>query len=298
MNAQLSANDGSGLAVVLLAWRDDAEALTQAGRIMAWRNLQPTVYLVRNEPQTPPPAPQPGLVVVDCPHNTGYAGGINAAWRVLGENIVAVLLLNNDALMTEQDAQRLVHFLKENPKAGVVGPVLMEGGRRCVGGKNPLVYTATRRFAQDDEPSDGHWEADYVPGTAAMIRADALRSAGLLDDRFFFSGEMADFCHRVRQAGWRCVVLAGASATHHAADASGLRDTLYRYYTLRNRFLMARIESPRFWVMWAVYWSAIGLMMGARDMRKNRPAARAIRRALGDGWRGRFGNQHHHFVSP
>ena len=62
-----------------------------------------------------------------------------------------------------------------------------------------------------------------------MLAALALYSGALggMDEGFFLYWEDADFCRRLRDAGWRTVYYPGVAATHiggrssrHAADAS------------------------------------------------------------------------------
>ncbi len=280
------------LHVILLAWRDPADALLQYERIRAWR-IPLSVTLVHNEGGGLQPLP--GLAYVPLAENRGYAGGINAGLRTVSPDPSgAVLLLNNDARIEEGDIRALIAHLEAHPDIGLIGPLLREGRTCSYGGRDPLRHIHTR-ITQAPPPSSASsvlLDVDYVPGTALLLRSELLQSAGMLDEAFFFSGEIADYCRRARNSGWRCVVATGAVAHHDAADAEGLRNSLYRYYTLRNRFLMAR-ERNDDWrrSAWGGYWTLIGLLMWLRTVGRDRASARAIILALRDGWRGEFGNR-------
>ncbi|MDP2989467.1 MAG: hypothetical protein Q8O57_02750, partial [Kiritimatiellota bacterium] len=138
-------------------------------------------------------------------------------------------------------------------------------------------------------------DVDYVPGTVALVRAEVFRTVGLFDEDYFFSGEMADFCRRAGEAGYASAVCTRAWATHE--PGGGARSTLYRYYTLRNRFLYIRKFHPSRRTLFACLWSAVGLAMVARSLIQGRPAeARAAWRALRDGLVGRFGNRNELFL--
>jgi GT2 family glycosyltransferase len=40
---------------------------------------------------------------------------------------------------------------------------------------------------------------DWIGAACFLIRAEAIRRVGLLDEGFFFYGEDVDLCHRLRQ---------------------------------------------------------------------------------------------------
>lgn len=276
--------------VILLAWRDPADALRQYERIKAW-SMAASVTLVHNEGGGLEPLP--GLAYVPLAENRGYAGGINAGLQMVSSGASgAVLLLNNDAQIDERDLRTLIGHLEAHPDIGVIGPVLKEGRTCSYGGRDPLAYIHTRLTQAPPSGSSVLLDVDYVPGTALLLRSELLQSVGVLNEAFFFSGEIADYCRRARMAGWRCVVATDASARHDAADTEGLRRSLYRYYTLRNRFLMAR-ERHDGWrrAAWGGYWTLIGLLMWLRTVGGDRAGARAIMLALRDGWHGEFGNR-------
>jgi GT2 family glycosyltransferase len=135
------------------------------------------------------------------------------------------------------------------------------------------------------------YAVDYVPGTAVLVRSDLLRRLGGFDPEYFFSGEMADLCARARQAGQASFVVPTARARHDLVAAAELRDALYPYYSLRNRFLYTRRHASG-WrklvapMMWALRGVARALMALAAGRRRR---ARALWLAVADGLRGRLG---------
>jgi radical SAM protein with 4Fe4S-binding SPASM domain len=101
---------------------------------------------------------------------------------------------------------------------------------------NPLSsrYLVGRNH-QDAAPFD----VDSVSGACLLVRAEAVRQVGLLDERFFIYWEDTDWCRRFRQAGWRVSCIPSASVIHHEGVSSGpYRKTLiiefhrsvYRYF--------------------------------------------------------------------
>jgi hypothetical protein len=225
--------------------------------------------------------------------NLGYAGGLNPALRAIrAGGIQTALLLNSDALLSRDAAEALFATLTARPRLGAVGPVLEEsGGRRSYGGRDPGRFVQTRRSRPPRPADDGLLDADYVPGTVFLFRTDILDQVGYLEEDYFFSGEIADWCARARAAGWRCAVDPQVSVRHAEDDDAHLRATLYRYYTLRNRFLYLR-RHPAFGRR--AFWMAVGALQWVRA--GFRPEIRnAIAWALQDGVCGRFGNRNGRF---
>lgn len=297
------------LAVIILNWNQAAATIRCANSLLAWKNASPEVWIVDNASSDG----SPELIARSCPSvscicnsgNLGFAGGNNAALRkILQSGTEAVLLLNNDAVIAEDQVLRLLEVLKNDPRMGVVGPLLEErqGNRRVVscGGRDMARNIATRCSRSHDVNAgatggDLIAPVEYVPGTAALIRVDVLRAVGLLEEDYFFSGEMADLCRRARVAGWTCAICPRAVAVHEPA-AGAFRSTLYLYYTLRNRFLfIRRHEAARRRRLYG-FWIACGVLMAAvAGARGRRAQARAAWWGLRDGLAGRFGNRNELF---
>lgn len=292
------------LAVIILNWNQAAATIRCVEAVTAWAQVAPDIWVVDN-------ASQDGsrdLMAKQCPKahvltsdiNLGFAGGNNLALRqVVSSRADAVLLLNNDAVIAEDQVQHLLTELATHPRLGVVGPLLDERrGQNQVftaGGRDIARHLGTRHeYAAADLPmliaTHRLLDVDYVPGTCAFVRTEVLRTVGLFDEDYFFSGEMADFCRRAGTQGYASAICPRAWATHEPGGEA--RATLYRYYTLRNRFLYSRKFYPSRRLLFACGWNAIGLAMAFRALVFGRPAeARAAWRALRDGLAGRFGNQ-------
>jgi len=55
---------------------------------------------------------------------------------------------------------------------------------------------------------------DWVPGTAMIVRREAVESAGLLSERELMYGEDTEWCWRIRRAGWRIGVCSALRFQH------------------------------------------------------------------------------------
>ena len=57
-------------------------------------------------------------------------------------------------------------------------------------------------------------EVDVVSGMFMLVPREVVETVGALDEAFFVYGEEADWCRRIRKAGWRCVVTPEARILH------------------------------------------------------------------------------------
>lgn len=236
-----------------------------------------------------------GVHLIHSEKNLGFAGGNNLALgRAVDAACDVILLLNNDARFDETDLDTLIDTLMSDTTIGVIGPVLRDRHPPhrvlSMGGRDISRHFMTHEF---DAPSNGFLkEVAYVPGTVVLIRASVFRNTGLLDERYFFGGEMADLCARARAVGLRSIIQSQARALHDVARSSRVRDSLHAYYVIRNRFLYIRKfhRQQRLWLY--VYWAGGGMAMGlAALLRGNTRRARAISLGVWHGLIGRFGGR-------
>ncbi|MDD5676885.1 MAG: glycosyltransferase family 2 protein [Kiritimatiellae bacterium] len=302
------------LAVVILNWNQAAATMRCVEAVAAWKQIAPDIWVVDNASQDGSrdliPKQCPAAHVLASDINLGFAGGNNMALRQILSRYPSerrdrdcVLLLNNDAAISEDQVQHLLAELDAYPRFGIVGPLLDERRDQkqvfTAGGRDIARHIGTRHEEKAADLSAlmaAHrlLDVDYVPGTVALVRAEVFRTVGLFDEDYFFSGEMADFCRRAGVQGHASAICSRALATHE--PGGGARSTLYRYYTLRNRFLYIRKFYPSQRARYACLWSAVALAMTIRSLALGRPAeARAAWRALGDGLAGRFGNRNELF---
>ena len=288
------------LAVVVLNWNaiEDTERCILA--VQAWSTTgvgsPPKLWIVDNGSQQPGIEElierYPKVHFLRNPVNQGYAAANNQGIAsALDSGTDAILLLNNDAHLDEASMASMLATLGSQPGIGVVGPTLWEGEQLlAAGGRDIARHEMTH--VRPTHPPTQLLDVDYVPGTVALVSRQVFETVGLLDEDYFFSGEMADFCHRARQQGFRCVTDPGARASHELARSARARETLHVYYIFRNRFLYVRKHYPRDkawrYAVWTLRGAAAAMRAIVRgDMRR----ARTISLSVLDGLSGRFGGQ-------
>jgi hypothetical protein len=67
---------------------------------------------------------------------------------------------------------------------------------------------------------------DWVSGCAWLLRAEAVREVGPLDEEFFMYFEDVDYCRRMWAGGWQVLATADAELTHATGRGSRATATL------------------------------------------------------------------------
>lgn len=181
-----------------------------------------SVQMVRTE------FPQATLIANSV--NAGFAAANNQGIRLASGRYV--LLLNPDTIVLDQAIERCIAFADQRPDAGVVGCQVLEDENRTqrTGFSFPtplmLLFTEfglSRAFPKSrifGLPELGWWERDtekdidVISGMFMLVRADAIKQVGIMDEAYFVYSEEADWCFRFSKAGWRRVFTPVAKIIH------------------------------------------------------------------------------------
>lgn len=166
--------------------------------------------------------------------NLGFAKANNQAIRrAQGEY---VLLLNPDTVVTQDTFRGVLAFMDEHPKAGSAGVMMCyEDGSRAPESRRavPTPWVAarkmlgfTRRYYMSDLPWDQPCKIEVVSGAFCLLRHQALKTVGLLDEDFFMYGEDIDLSYRLLKGGWENWYLP-YSIIHYKGKSTQKSD--YRY---------------------------------------------------------------------
>lgn len=299
------------LTVVLVNWGNERQTLRCVRSISNWSMLSPRLVVVDNQSTD---ATSRRLSAALSPDqlirsaiNLGYGGGNNLGIRrALEGSETHLLLLNSDAEITEAAVSRLLDRLARHREISIIGPVLNERSEKetkCLaGGRDIALHPVTRIAVEPGEllvlPGYPLHAVDYVPGTVFLARRSVFEKVGLFDERYFFSGEIADFCRRAKTREYDAVVDLEVAADHDIGHVSSqLRDTLYAYYSLRNRYLFVRKHHASDKPQLFAYWTKIASRQIVRAlMHGNTSRARAIFLAVAHGLSNQYGNQNAKFL--
>ena len=162
--------------------------------------------------------------------NLGISGGLNLGiLRGLAEGFDYLMLCNNDIEVAPDMVTRLVAAAEANASAGCLGPkcYYYYGDRRRIwsaGGRLRWreAVTAERGMGELDRGQfDIDGETDYINGACMLVRREAMLSTGLWDPVYQVSVEDADWCLRMRRAGWSARYVAGAELWHMVSPTTG-----------------------------------------------------------------------------
>lgn len=205
----------------------------------------------------------PGLVFVEHDRNRGFGEGANAGARVaLAGGAELVFFVNNDLVVPPATPAALAAELATAPEVGVVGPRLLYPGEParvwCAGGRLDWRQNLSTLLGHG-RPDGDEWrarrEVDYVAGAALLARRAVLEEVGLFEADYFAYMEDVELCLRVRQAGWKVVVLGAVAAVHEASSATGGGYNARRKYMqgVNSVHFLRRYGGPRAWLRFAFF---------------------------------------------
>jgi N-acetylglucosaminyl-diphospho-decaprenol L-rhamnosyltransferase len=161
----------------------------------------------------------PSVELIENSRRLGFSANHN---QVIGPALADpgtryVLILNEDTELDAGAVHQLVAFGDREAGVGAVGPVI----RGTDGAIQPSLfalptvrgelYAALRPGAPPKLARNGAW----LNGSCLLVRADALRQIGPLDERFFIFSEDTDLGRRLHDAGWSSTICATATIVHH-----------------------------------------------------------------------------------
>jgi GT2 family glycosyltransferase len=162
--------------------------------------------------------------VIRLPANRGFGAGVNAGLAAAG-TAALVAVVNPDVEIPPDGLDQLADELDRRPGAGIAGPSTVDAGGRRERTVGPFP-TPEREWAHSWLLDHLGWpgrfapspavtaEVDWVSGCAWLLRADAVRAVGPLDEAYFMYFEDVDYCRRLHDAGWSVLHVPGVRWTH------------------------------------------------------------------------------------
>ncbi|MFA5793981.1 MAG: glycosyltransferase family 2 protein [Candidatus Brocadiia bacterium] len=219
------------------------------GSIEAVRQYYPTAEIIRLE------------------RNIGFAGAVNAGLR--DRPAKYYFILNSDILLTERSLESLVRFMDANPRAGIItGQLLNQDGSRQHSfdnipglesellGKSLLRILAPGRYPSKRQAYSSPIEVESVIGAAMMVREEAIKEVGMLDENYFLFLEETDWCRRMTGKGCQ-VWFVPESGIYHIQGQSKKKivvaakieylNSLYKFYRKHHAlwiYLVFRLLKP------------------------------------------------------
>jgi len=228
--------------------------------------------------------------------NLGISGGLNLGFRVgLEEGWDYLMPMNNDIEVAPDLLRELVAAAEADATIGCVGPKCYYyfGDRNrlwSAGGRLRFREAVTRERGMgelDRGQYDGDGEVDYSNGALMLIRRQAMRATGLWDPVYHVSVEDADWCVRMKRAGFRCWYAHRARLWHMVSPTTGGYTAGRTFRTGRSTAIFVRkYAGPAGWAAF-LFWTALALPAAfLRELPRGNTAAVAAKlRGLVAGFR-------------
>ena len=170
-----------------------------------------------------------------CNHtNRGIAAARNQGFmRATGKKL---LILDNDTIVNAEAIDGMMAYLDAHNDVGLCACRMTDASGNVQPSYRPFpglvskVYSIlriARPLSHYKADADGSIEPFYVIGACQMMKREAVGQVGMLDEAIFYGPEDADYCLRLRKAGWRIKSLPQHSIVH-----------TYQRATARNPFSM------------------------------------------------------------
>ncbi|KHD38313.1 glycosyl transferase [Clostridium acetobutylicum] len=194
------------------------------------------------------------VMLISNTENLGGSGGFNTGIReVLKKDYKYVMLLDNDVILDKEAINNSYRYLEKNDDTAVVGSKIYSMDNKDkiqeMGAEidfqnfyiNPF-YKGYIDFIELPEVV----ECDYVPACSMMVRIEALRRVGIMDEDNFIYWDDIEWGYRFKKAGYK-VVTYGKSKVWHKMGVAQRTNTFGTYYFWRNRihFFAKYIEENR-----------------------------------------------------
>ena len=215
----------------------------------------------------------PEVNLVETGENLGFPRGTNVGLRRSSGRYVA--LINPDVRVLDGCVQKMMAYLENNPRVGLLGPRMLSAdgtaGRSYMGA--PTLWSLFCRALALDTlfPKSKLFggflmlyfdrsrttEVDILNGWFWMTRAEAVSEVGALDESLFMYADDLDWSKRFREGGWRVVYFPEAEAIHYGGGTTARAPVRFAVEMQRANFQYLEEE----------LWPGVpGTVFGNRDI--------------------------------
>jgi GT2 family glycosyltransferase len=209
----------------------------------------------------------PAVALVENRENRGFAAANNQALaRASGRY---VLLLNPDTLILDRAIDTMVGWMDAHPRIGCAGCQVLEDRdtvqMTCFRFPSPLnillSLTGLDRLFPRSRLFGRYWmrwwdrrserEVDVVSGMFMLVRREVLAQIGPMDEDYFIYAEEADWCYRMRRAGWSRVFTPAARIVHREGGGKSTAQLSTKMYVQQQKSLLIFHRKNLGFLAWA-----------------------------------------------
>ena len=206
------------------------------------------------------------VTFISEPVNTGFAGGVNIGIRyAIEKGYTHVVLLNNDATISEMWLERLMASMTKTRASVVTGLLLDKSGKKIESTADSCSIWMLPFPRQRGEAANHALESGYVFGGtagASLYKTSLFTDVGLFDESFFAYFEDTDINFRAQLAGHKTYYERSAIAYHDHNTTSKKMPGFTVYQTFKNLPMLFWKNTPVSMLLTVGirFWVAYGLM--------------------------------------
>jgi GT2 family glycosyltransferase len=202
---------------------------------------------------------RPMTTYIDARGNIGFGAACNLAASVASQPVIA--FVNPDAEVDVAVLDRLVDEIASDRRRSSAGPLLVDADDRVRSGSGGWLPTPVRALVHATGlfrllPGRGIWigrnpntviDVEWIAGTCLVIVTDVFREVGGFAPRYFLYQEDMDLGRRLRNHGYRQIIV-GDLRVQHAAGTSCALPNVRRLAWFRASALVDYLAATHGWV--------------------------------------------------
>ncbi|MEO8999726.1 MAG: glycosyltransferase family 2 protein [Rhodanobacter sp.] len=245
---------------VIVVSADSGPALRECVRSVLASSLSLELILVDNASRDGVPSAterahghDPRLKVIYNHKNLGFGPAVNLAAKQANGH--ALLILNPDCLLHDDDLRRLLALQAGKPKAGLIGAVVCDADGHpdpASWRRDPLLQRSLNSLlgrpgekvnVEQEIPAEVI-EAEAVSGAVMLMTRAMFQRLGGFDEDYFLHCEDLDLCRRVRDIGYQVLLAGDIRVQHGKGSSSRHRPVFVSRYKHRGMWRWFRKHDP------------------------------------------------------
>lgn len=181
------------------------------------------------------------VILIRNKENTGGSGGFNTGIReTLKKEHQYLYLLDNDIILHENALTVLHDYLESHQDVGIAGSLLYSMDnpteiQELGAGIDWDNFTIKPNFKGNiDLGVPKELECDYVPACSMLVRTEAIKKVGHMEETNFIYWDDIEWGHRMKLHGYKVVACSGSKVWHKMGAARKV-NTFNTYYFWRNK---------------------------------------------------------------
>ena len=230
----------------------------------------------------------PEVKIIENIENLGFIKANNQGINIARGRYV--LLLNSDTIILDNAIAKTVNFADKYPEAAVVGCKVLNPDRSLQ--RSCFMYPSIRniflsstylykifpksKFFGREEMTWWDFndvrEVETVKGCFSLVRMEAIKQVGLMDELYFVYGDDIDWCYRFSKSGWKVMFTPDPKIIHFGGQTTKITASKFQHQLFGSvlifvkkhhsypTFLTHRFLSSLFFFIRVPYWFIIGFI--------------------------------------